>query len=473
MPKNRVKFVKKTGFHPPWLFYGLTLLLAFAVVALIQKAGAGLQISPLSPGASAPLPSQAAVPTDLLFHLLLALAAVMAAGRVLGRLFLRIGQAPVVGEVVAGILLGPSLLGRLEPGLGAWLLPTTMEATLGQVAALGVIYYMFQVGMELNLDDIKGRGDAVLSISHASIALPFVLGSLLALWLYPRFAVPGVNFLSFSLFMGVAMSITAFPVLARILTDSGLHKSPLGAMALSCAAIDDVTAWCLLAVASAVARARPGGLLWEGLELAAFVTAMVWGLRPFLLRFVRGARAPLGRGSIAVILIAVLLAAACAQGIGIHALFGAFLLGVLIPHDSVVAKEFEGKLKDVVAVLLLPAFFAFTGMRTQLGLLAGGGAWLATGLIVLAATSGKFLGAAGAARLSGLPVRDAGALGILMNTRGLVELIVLNVGLDLGVISPTVFTMMVVMALVTTLATAPALRLFVPGLLPKRQSVEF
>jgi Kef-type K+ transport system membrane component KefB len=404
-----------------------------------------------------------------LFHLLLALAAILAAGRGLGRLFSKIGQPPVIGEVLAGILLGPSFLGWIAPEFGSWLLPSTVAPYLGVVAQLGVILYMFQVGLELNLSEFKGRGKATIAISAAGMLLPFALGLGLALWLHPRYAEAGKELGSFAFFIGVAMSITAFPVLARILTDSGLSRSRLGAMALSCAAIDDATAWCLLAMVSGVVSAEMGSSAWVFAGFFAYAAAMFLFIRPLLASFAaKRSKPPLSQGTVAAVLLMVLLSSLLTEFIGIHAIFGAFLLGVLIPHDSAIARGFEEKLRDLVAVLLLPAFFAFTGMRTQVSLLGGWEAWGACLLIVLVATAGKFLGVAGSARLSGMGARDAAALGILMNTRGLVELIVLNVGLDLKVITPRLFAMMVLMALSTTLATAPALRIFTPGLLPKR-----
>jgi Kef-type K+ transport system membrane component KefB len=443
--------------------YAMMLGLAAAAYWTVSRAGGRLT------GLPAALPDAAAQPgaaaPNALFHFLLALASVLALGALMGRLFRSVGQPAVIGEVIAGILLGPSFLGRVAPDLGAFVLPAAVAPNLGMVAQLGVILYMFQVGLDLNHAHLKGKGHATVGISHAGILLPFVLGIVLALWLYPRFATSDVPFGSFALFMGVAMAITAFPVLARILSDQGLHKTGLGAMALSCAAVDDATAWCLLALVVGVVQSRLAGALMVFVGLAVFVAVMVWLARPLLLRLARHGAKPT---VMAVVLLGVLCSALATEWIGIHAVFGAFLLGVLIPHDSPLAREFEAKLKDVVAILLLPAFFAFTGMRTRFDLLQGWQAWGACGLIVLVATLGKFGGVSLAAGLSGHSRRDSMALGILMNTRGLVELIVLNMGLDLGVISPTLFAMMVLMALATTLATAPALRWLTPGVLPAK-----
>jgi Kef-type K+ transport system membrane component KefB len=371
-----------------------------------------------------------------------------------------LGQPPVLGEVVAGILLGPSLLGRLAPETAAFVLPPAVAPFLQVIAQLDVILYMFLVGLELNAGMLRGRARATVLTSHASILVPFLLGAVLALGLYPSFSHNDVPFTSFALFLGVAMSVTAFPVLARILTDRNMHRTRLGVAALACAALNDVTAWCLLAFVVGVARASVGGALLSVGWTVAYMALMVLVVRPVVNRLLAGVgEAGLTRGVAGLVFVALLLSALATELIGVHALFGAFLLGAIIPHDSVLARTFTHKLEDLVGVLLLPAFFAFTGLRTEICLVSGVGQWLVCGLIMVVATAGKFGGTLAAARLTGLGWREAAALGVLMNTRGLMELIVLNVGLDLGVISPTLFAMMVLMALVTTLATTPVLKL--------------
>jgi len=395
---------------------------------------------------------------DILLQVLIALAAVIAAGVVLGRLFGYVGQPPVIGEVVAGILLGPSLLGRAG---SAVILPDAVALYLGVIAQLGVILYMFVIGLELDIGPLRARAQTTVLTSHASIVVPFMLGSALALALYPILSHRGVSFTSFALFIGAAMSITAFPVLARILSDHRMEKTELGILALGCAAINDATAWCLLAFVVGVAQAQVSGALLVCVLSLGFVVLMIGVVRPVARWFVCHCEdGPLTRGRVAVVLVAVLLSALATEAIGIHALFGAFLLGAVVPHDSRVAREIGRQLHDVVTVLLLPAFFAFTGMRTQIGLVSGMQQWLLCGAIILVATLGKFGGTLIAARLTGLGWRMSASLGLLMNTRGLMELIALNIGLDLGVISPTLFAMMVLMALVTTMATTPLLQLF-------------
>jgi Kef-type K+ transport system membrane component KefB len=393
---------------------------------------------------------------NIFFRLLIALTAIIVTGQILAKVFSYINQPPVIGEVIAGILLGPSFLGR---DISALVLPQSVAPSLGIIAQLGVVLYMFLVGLELNPSLLKQRAHATVATSHASILAPFILGALLSLLLYPRFSSGDVAFTSFALFIGVSMSITAFPVLARILTDYRMSRTKLGVLALSCAAIDDVTAWCLLAFVVGVAKAEIGAGMFVVAGAVAFIAFMFLLARP-LLRFVSARRGgePQTRSVTIVIFVALLLSALTAEVIGIHAIFGAFLLGAMIPHDSVVARDLTRQLEHVVTILLLPAFFAFTGMRTRIDLLHESSQWLICALIILTAVIGKFGGTLVAARITGLRWRDAAILGTLMNTRGLMELIVLNVGLDLRVISPTLFAMMVLMALVTTMMTAPVVR---------------
>ena len=291
----------------------------------------------------------------------------------------------------------------------------------------------------------------------------FLLGAALALVLYPRLSSSDVPFTYFALFSGVAMSVTAFPVLARILTERGLQGTRMGAIALTCAAVDDVTAWCLLALVVSVVNSRVGGgFLTIGLTLA-FLAGMFWLARPLAVRLVRRHEERGGevdRTVLSVVFVLMLLSALVTELIGIHAVFGAFALGAIIPAESKLARELRHRLEDFVVVLLLPAFFAYTGLRTQIGLVSGADQWLLCGLVLVTACVGKFGGTALAARVTGLDWRDSAALGVLMNTRGLMELIVLNIGLDLGVISPALFAMLVLMAIITTMATTPLLHVF-------------
>jgi Kef-type K+ transport system membrane component KefB len=435
--------------------YGLMIVAAVGLFLVIRARGETLTAPPSDAGArSQPAGAQG---KDDLRHVLVALAAILAAGQLVGRVFVRLGQPPVIGQVVAGILLGPSLLGAETSAL---VLPPSVAPSLGVVAQLGVVLYMFLVGLELNPAVLRSQARVVLVTAHAGIVVPFLLGAALALVLYPALSHGGVPFTSFALFLGVSLSVTAFPVLARILQDLRMDKSELGVLALGCAAAGDATAWCLLAFVAGVAQAQvSGSLAVAGLTLA-YVAFMLVVVRPLAAALARSCeRGPVRPDAVALVFLGVLLSALATEAAGIHALFGAFLLGALVPHDSRLAHEVGRKVHDVVSILLLPAFFAYTGMRTEIGLVAGADGWLWCGLIVVAATAGKVGGSLAGARLAGLDWRTSASLGVLMNTRGLMELIVLNVGLNLGILSPTLFAMLVLMALATTLATAPLLRL--------------
>jgi Kef-type K+ transport system membrane component KefB len=407
-----------------------------------------------------------------LFHsplglLMAQLIVILGASRLLGLLIRRMGQPLVVAEVMAGIMLGPSLLGLLAPGALAALFPASSMPLLGSLSQVGLLLFMFLIGLELDPRLLKGRGHASVLISHSSIIVPFALGAAAgALWLYGRLSPEGVPFSSFVLFMGVAMSITAFPVLARILSERRMMKSRVGAIAITCAAVDDVTAWCLLAFVVSAVKAHSA--LEAGvttLLAAGYVALMVWVARPFLARLAArvAGRAGLTQGVVALTLLLLLVSASLTEAIGIHALFGAFLFGAIVPKEGGLAEALAEKLEDVAVVLLLPIFFAYSGLRTQLGLLDSAESWAMCGVIILLACLGKFGGSTLAARYTGMRWREASAIGVLMNTRGLMELVALNIGLDLGVISPTLFTMMVVMALVTTVMTTPLLHWLYPA----------
>jgi Kef-type K+ transport system membrane component KefB len=433
-------------------------LLLFMAVSWVGERTLG------SPGTlpSAPPGSQA---IDTMLHVLLALAVVIVTARLVGAAFHYLHQPPVIGEVVGGIILGPSLLGAISPSTYAFLLPPDTAPFLGVIAQLGVVLYMFIVGLHLDLRVLRTTGHTALAVSHASIVVPFLLGAVLALPLFTGLAGDRVGFTSFALFLGVSMSVTAFPVLARILSDKGLHKTELGMLALTCAAVDDVTAWCLLALVVSVTQATlVGALVTVGLTIV-YVSIMFVAVRPAVAWTVPWLEKVerLNEGGMAVIFVALLLSAVATEFIGIHAIFGAFLLGAVVPHTSRVATDITDRLDGLVRVMFLPAFFAFTGMRTEIGLMTSWHDWALCAVIVAVATAGKFGGTFAAARFTGFGRTESSALGILMNTRGLVELIVLNIGLDIGAISPRLFTMLVIMALVTTFMTTPILDLLMRG----------
>ena len=441
------------------LVVAYTLMLGGTIAVLLTVRTYGERLSPAALDNATTTAPGLAARNDSLFHVLLALLAIVLLGRLLGRLFLYFSQPRVVGEIVAGIVLGPSLLGRISPEAMTLILPPAVAPYLGTIAQIGVILYMFLVGLELNAGLLRCRAQAAIAISHASIVVPFLLGTVLALWLYRPLAPPGVPFTSFALFIGVAMSITAFPVLARILADRHMETTELGVLALSCAAADDVTAWCLLAFVVGVAQADVGSALQTTAFALSYLAIMFLVVRPLALRYLARQSQPApSRHTVVWVLVALLLSALATEAIGIHAIFGAFLLGAIIPHDSPITLDFKSKLEALVTILLLPAFFAYTGMQTEIGLVATPHEWLFCTVIILVATLGKFGGTLVAARLMRLDWRTSAALGILLNTRGLMELVVLNIGLELGVISPKLFAMMVIMALVTTIATTPILR---------------
>jgi Kef-type K+ transport system membrane component KefB len=395
----------------------------------------------------------------MLVKVLLALTVIMITARVVGAVFARFNQPAVIGEVVGGILLGPSLLGRISPELMALLLPADAAPSINVIAQLGVILYMFLVGLELDLGVVTTRVSTTIVISQASIMVPFALGCALAVPLAATAAPAGVSFSSFVLFFGVSLSITAFPVLARILGDRGLQRTEMGTLALTCAAINDAIAWCLLAFVVGVMQDTATDAIWTVALTFLYIALMLTAGRAIVSRAVArlDASPRIGERSLALVLVAVLLSAVATEFIGIHAIFGAFLLGAVIPHHSRVAEQVTERLADLVRVMFLPAFFAYTGLRTEIGLVQTLEDWLLCGVIIIVATAGKFGGTAIAAKVMGLDWRNSAALGILMNTRGLVELIVLNIGLDLGVITPRLFAMLVIMALVTTLMTSPIL----------------
>lgn len=388
---------------------------------------------------------------------------VVLVGRLLARLLRWFRQPTVVAEVVAGIILGPSLLGILWPEAMDWLFPTSTMPALGLISQFGLVFFMFLVGLEFDPSLLRERGHHPVVISHASILVPFLLGGLLAWPLHATLAPEGVPLASFTLFLGAAMSITAFPVLARILAERGMLRTPVGAIALSCAAVDDVTAWCILAFVVSFARA-------EGLRSAlvttvfalAFVAVILGVVRPLLRRLGPRQGHAISADTVAIAFLLLFVSATITELIGIHALFGGFLLGAVMPRSGGLTHAIAEKVEDLVTIVLLPLFFAYSGLRTQIGLLDDPGDWLICAVIMLVACAGKFGGSTLAARFVGLGWREASAIGILMNTRGLMELIVLNVGLDLGILSEELFTMMVLMALVTTWVTSPLLERFYP-----------
>ena len=399
---------------------------------------------------------------DPLAILLAQIITIILVARVFGWIFKKIGQPSVIGEIIAGIVLGPSLLGLYFPEFSSTLFPVESLGNLKFLSQIGLILFMFVIGMELDLKVLKNKANDAVVISHASIVIPFALGIGLSYFVYNQFAPEGVKFLSFSLFMGIALSITAFPVLARIVQERGIHKTKLGAIVITCAAADDITAWCILAVVIAIVKAGTFvSSLYIIMLAVLYVLAMIFIVKPFLKRIgdLYGSKDTIIKPVVAIFFLVLILSSYATEVIGIHALFGAFMAGAIMPDVPKFRTIFIEKVEDVALILLLPLFFVFTGLKTEIGLLNDPYLWKVTGFIILVAVVGKFLGSALAAKFVGQSWRDSLTIGALMNTRGLMELIVLNIGLELNVLTPEVFTMMVIMALVTTFMTGPALDL--------------
>jgi Kef-type K+ transport system membrane component KefB len=429
------------------------------------------------PGAKAPAPGAAASPLDerisatkqrtfenTVVAFFIAVAVVMLFARLCGSLMPRIRQPRVMGEVLAGILLGPTAFGAIDPSLQASVFASDIVPYIGVAANLGLIFFMFLIGLEVDLGQLRGRARMTLAVSNTALLVPLMLGMLIALPLYTLLA-PDTRFAAFALFVGVSMSITAFPVLARIISERRMLKQPLGALALSAAAVDDVSAWFLIALATAVAGAGSGLVVLETIGWAAlFCLGMAFLVRPVLARaavaYDEAGRVP---GTwITVIFAGVLLSAIVTETIGIAVIFGGFVMGVVMPRHAGLSEDVTRRVEDFVVTLLLPLFFAYTGLRTNVGLLGRGQLVLITVALSAIAIVGKYGGTLIAARVIRLPWRESAVLGALMNTRGLTELIVLNLALTTGAISQALFTALVIMALVTTFMAGPLIRLLDP-----------
>ena len=396
--------------------------------------------------------------------LLLQIITIIIVARSFGWIFRKIGQPSVIGEIIAGIFLGPSVVGMYFPHYSALLFPAESLGNLQFLSQIGLILFMFVIGMELDLKVLKNKANDAVVISHASIVIPFALGMGLSFFIYKdkMFTPKGVDFLSFSLFMGIAMSITAFPVLARIVQERGIHKTKLGTIVITCAAADDITAWCILAAVIAIVKAGTFvSSIYIILMAIIYVLMMLSVVKPFLKKIgdLYATRENLSKPVVAIFLLTLIISSYITEIIGIHALFGAFMTGAIMPDITKIRKIIIEKIEDVALILLLPLFFVFTGLRTQIGLINDVYLWKITGLIITVAVVGKFFGSALAAKFVGQNWHDSLTIGALMNTRGLMELVVLNIGYDLGVLSTEVFTMMVIMALVTTFMTGPAIDL--------------
>jgi Kef-type K+ transport system membrane component KefB len=399
-----------------------------------------------------------------LSRLFLQLLVVIGLAQAAGRFCRRIGQPAVVGEIITGILLGPSLLGLLAPEASEFLFPADSLGALRLLSQLGVCLFMFVVGTELDVGRVRRNTHVAIAVSHVGIAFPFVLGALLAYFLFNDLAGAGTSFTSFALFMGISMSITAFPVLARILQERDISRTFLGSTAMTCAAVDDVTAWTILAFVVSIASAT--SLVTFSLTtllVLVFIAIMILGVRPALPRLLGNARMTreeVSHGTLGFILCIVIAASLTTEVLGIHALFGSFLAGAMMPGVGGFRPRVRARIQPFSSVLLLPLFFAFTGLRTEIGLLGDLEGWSICLLITAVASLGKLGGSAAAARFAGMPWVESLKLGALMNTRGLMELIALNIGYDMGILSARIFTKLVIMAGLTTMMTGPLLTRF-------------
>lgn len=408
--------------------------------------------------------------------LLLQIIAILLVSRILGFVFIKIGQPTVIAEILAGILLGPSLLGYFYPDTFNFLFAAETLGNLNILSQVGLVLFMFVIGMELNLGVLKNKMGATFVISHASIIIPYFLGMLLAYFVYEEFAAGHTDFLSFALFIGISMSITAFPVLARIVQEKNLTKTHLGQISIACAAFDDVTAWCLLAAVIAIAKTGSiiSALYTIGFAII-YILFMLYVIKPFMKKIgnIYSNSEVLNKNVLAFIFLLLTLSAFATQLIGIHALFGAFLAGVIMPELPRFRKLIIEKIEDVALTFLLPLFFVYTGLRTEIGLLNTPHLWWITSLVIIFAVTGKFVGGALSAKIMGESWRNSLSMGVLMNTRGLMEIVVLNIGYDMGILPKPIFVMLVLMALVTTFMTTPLLNIIQKFLPEKNQEEEY
>jgi Kef-type K+ transport system membrane component KefB len=443
------------------LSYVLAVGLPLLVLAGVFRAGSDLTAPSAAGGISSTETATLALPNT--FLLLAQVAVIVLVSQIVGSIFRRLRQPHVMGEMVAGIMLGPSLFGWLAPGAAGMLFPPESIGALAALSQLGLLLFMFLVGLSTRPGELRSQGHAAVLTSHAGIVAPFVLAAVLSLYLYPRLSDDSVSFVAFALFMGAAMSVTAFPVLARILTERKMLATRTGTLAIACAAVNDVTGWCILAYIVILVRASDAALpLWIApVGLSVFAVFMVVYVR----RKLRGLEAgfldlgSLSTAATTAMLLVALSSALVTEALGLHLLFGAFLAGAIMPKHSAFVAHVRDRLESVTLVLLLPLFFALTGLRTRIDLITGAEMWFYCALIVAVAIAGKLGGSMLAARAAGMNWREAGILGVLLNTRGLMEIVILNIGLDIHVISPALFSMMVIMALVTTLMTSPVLDL--------------
>lgn len=404
--------------------------------------------------------------TPPLVILVLQIALVLGVCRLVGDLFLKIGQPRVNGEMFAGILLGPSLLGMVAPQISAYVFPKPTLGLLNALGQIGVVLYMFLAGLEIDPDELKKQMGAAAVSSLACVIAPFILAYPLAVYLFPRVAPRGATFFQFTLFLGAATSITAFPMLARILAERKILASRLGLVAVTASAVAGVVTWCILAYVVLVIKSANGGtgLVWTVAGIVAFTIAVFTVVRARLEGYGTSfkKKGVLSDRAMATMMILLLAGGVCTGYLGLHPLFGAFLVGMAMPKDAGFVQYVRDRLETITLTVLLPLYFAFSGLRTDLLTLRGAQMWLWCGIIIGVSLLGKLVAPMLAARAAGMPLGESAGLGALLNTRGLIALVVFNIGLDLKVISTPLFSMLVMMALVDTVLTTWLLDLFHP-----------
>lgn len=403
-----------------------------------------------------------------LLTVLIQLVVIIGASRLFGAIFRNLGQPQVCGEIAAGLLLGPSLFGGMFPSLFKSIFDPSVSSIFNVMSQLGLVLMMFLIGLEFDFSHVKEHRRAALSISIAGIVIPFALGFALGEFMHPRLHLAGSAF-TFSLFMAAAMSITAIPTLGRIMIEMNIQRTRIGSLTISAAAVGDAAGWIIVALITAIARSTfdPSKFGLMVAEVFAFALIMMFAVRPMIIHWSRRMQAKsagtLTLDSLAILLIVIFLSGAATNLIGIFSIFGAFFLGAVLYDQIELVAAIRRRLSDFVTVFFLPIFFTYTGLRTDIGSMEGSELWMMCGLVLLAATAGKFGGCLIAARANGFPWRESSIMGVLMNTRGLMELIVINIGYDLGIIPKSVFFMLVLMAVITTYMTAPILRRLVAG----------
>lgn len=404
----------------------------------------------------------------VVLKVILQLVVIMAAARISGNLFRRIGQPVVCGEVAGGLILGPSLFGRFFPGAFQAVFDPSVGNIFSILSQVGLVLLMFLIGLEFDFGHLSDNRRTALSVSITGIVVPFGLGFGLGWWMHRALGFSG-SWLNFALFMAAAMSITAIPILGRIMIELNLNRTRIGSLTISAAAVDDASGWIILALVTAIVRStfHPGSMAMMIAGVVVYGLAMTLGVRPLLLMVFRAHLkkngGDLSLNGQAVLLILVFVSAAITNLLGIFSVFGAFILGAILYDQEELRAAVNKRLQDFVTVFFLPIFFTYTGLRTDIGEMGGSALWLFCGLVLMAAIIGKFGGCTLAARWSGLPPRESAVMGVMMNTRGLMELIVINIGYDLGIIPKSVFFMLVFMAVVTTYMTTPVLRRLMRG----------